>query len=73
MEDHHTYAESVVKSLKKDFAFEVCVVSPSSDLDKNPTQVSGSGLPVFAVPSKNEDWGDDSFTTLGKLLAPEFL
>ena len=73
MEDHHNYAESVVKSLKKDFAFEACVLFASSDLDKNPRQVSGSDLPVFAVPSKNEDWSDDSFITLGKFLAPEFL
>ena len=73
MQDHHNYAESVVKSLKKDFAFEACVLFASSDLDKNPRQVSGSDLPVFAVPSKNEDWADDSFITLGKFLAPEFL
>lgn len=73
MEDYHAYAESVVKLLKKDFAFEVCALSPSSDTGKYPKQVSGTSLPVFAVPSKNEDWGDDCFITLGKLLAPEFL
>jgi len=73
MENHHNYAESVVKSLKKDFVFEVCVLSPCSDIDKNPNHVTGTDLPVFAVPSKNEDWTKDSFITLGRLLAPQFL
>lgn len=73
MSDYHSQAESLVRSLKNDFNFEICVISPSSDLGDKASQLVGGELPVFEVPHQNEIWSEDSFLALGKFLAPQFL